>query len=341
MDSLLTALMVFAGVAILLWTAGAIYFDLVGASTSGRLAAIAWVGAWLAAFALWQPPGRPLLLLAAAFVALVAWWFRQRPSQQRNWDPHFARVARAAVDRDLVTIENVRNSEYHGLGDATARFETRCYRLSELCGIDALILAWGSPWMSHPMFVFDFGPDGRLCISVEVRYRVGQKFSLLRSLYRQQELAYVLADERDAILRRTKFLAGHDLFLYKLQADDLAMRQFFLEYLVAVNRLAGEPRWYHGLTTNCTTSVYAQGRGHIRWSWRMLLNGRLDELLYERGLFDRRLPFARLKELSRINDVANEAPTDGFGDYLRSRVPGYAQTASTAADGKGSSSRLQ
>ena len=73
----------------------------------------------------------------------------------------------------------------------------------------------------------------------------------------------------------------------------------------------------------------------------MLLNGRLDELLYERGLFDRRLPFARLKELSRINDVANEAPTDGFGDYLRSRVPGYAQTASTAADGKGSSSRLQ
>jgi hypothetical protein len=61
--------------------------------------------------------------------------------------------------------------------------------------------------MSHPMFVFDFGPDGRVCISIEVRYRIGQDYNMMRSLYRQQELVYIVCDERDAILRRTKYSA--------------------------------------------------------------------------------------------------------------------------------------
>ena len=36
--------------------------------------------------------------------------------------------------------------------------------------------------MSHPALVFDFGPDGRVCMSIEVRFRKGQGFSVLRSL---------------------------------------------------------------------------------------------------------------------------------------------------------------
>jgi hypothetical protein len=42
--------------------------------------------------------------------------------------------------------------------------------------------------MSHPVLVFDFGADGRVCVSIDVRYRKGQTYSILRSFYRQQEL---------------------------------------------------------------------------------------------------------------------------------------------------------
>ena len=173
------------------------------------------------------------------------------------------------------------------------------------------------------MFVFDFGPDGRVCISIEVRYRVGQKYSFFRSLYRQQELIYVVSDERDAILRRTKCLEGHDLYMYRLHTTALVMRQFFLEYANSINSLADEPRWYHGLTTNCTTSIYAQGRGRMQWDWRMLFNGALDRLMYDRQLINQELPFESLKAQSWINEVANFAPVDGFGDYIRHALPGY------------------
>ena len=39
-----------------------------------------------------------------------------------------------------------------------------------------------------------------------------------------------------------------------------------------------------------------------RLSWRMLLNGYLDELLYERGVIDTSLPFAELKQRSTSRD---------------------------------------
>ena len=321
---LLACAIVVASTAIILWTAGAIHYDVLQGTIVGAAAAALWAAAWLVAFVVWRPIWSPFILLLVLFAGLFLWWRTLRPSQLRRWDPHYAHTARISLDRDLLTIDGLRNSEYRGLGDSSPRFETRSLHLSNLRGVDALLLAWGSQWMSHPMFIFDFASDGRICISVEVRYRDGQQFSLLRSLYRQQELIYIVSDERDAILRRTKFLSGHNLYLYSLRVDDVASRQFLLEYVGSVNALANEPRWYHGLTTNCTTSVYAQGRGHMRWDWRMLFNGALDKLLYDRRLLDQSLPFADLKKLSWINDIANEAPRDGFGDFLRERLPGYA-----------------
>jgi hypothetical protein len=323
MRLLLTIGAIVVATPIVAWMAGAIYYDICGAGRYARRAALAWSILWLLAFAIWHPVWKPLVLLLGLVAAFLAWWLRLRPSQSRAWDPHFAQTARIAMQGDVLTIANVRNSEYYGIRQGTARYETRTYHLSNLRGVDALILTWGSPWMSHPMFVFDFGPDGRVCMSIEVRYREGQRFNLLRTLYRQQELMYVVSDERDAILRRTKYMVNHKLYLYRMDADDLSVRRFFLDYATSINKLAAAPRWYHGLTTNCTTSIYAQGRGHIQWDWRLLWNGTLDERLYELEFFDQRLPFARLKDLSRVNDVANQAPEQGFGDYLREHLPGY------------------
>ena len=328
--TLLACALVLASMAIVFWTAGAIYYDVFHGKVNGTFAAIAWTAAWLVAFALWRPLWEPFCLLVVALAAIFLWWRTLRPSQTRRWDPYFSQTARICLNGDTLTFEGLRSSDYRALGDGSPRFETRTCRLSKLGGVDVFILTWGSSLMSHPMFVFDFGAEGRICISIEVRYREGQPFSFVRSLYRQQELMYVVSDERDAILRRTKFLSGHDLYLYRLRVDDIASRQLFLEYATSVNALANEPRWYHGLTTNCTTSIYAQGRGHMRWDWRVLFNGSLDRLLYDRGLLDQRLPFADLKKLSWINDIANEAPLDGFGDFLRERLPGYSLANATA-----------
>jgi hypothetical protein len=78
----------------------------------------------------------------------------------------------------------------------------------------------------------------------------------------------------------------------------------------ALNAIHEDPRWYNAITTNCTTSIRNQRTPsqRSRWDWRMLLNGKADEMLYERGaLVTRGLSFAELKQQSLINEIARES----------------------------------
>ena len=303
--------------AVALWMAGAIYYDVCGARGWGRVAAAAWVVGVAALFALWRPVWQPFAALLGVTALFLAWWLRLKPSHDRDWEPAVAMLPRAARDGDAVTVENVRNFEYRSPDDFTPRYDTRTYRLSNLRGLDVIFFNWGSALMSHPVLVFDFGPDGRVCVSIEVRYRKGQTYSVLRSLYRQQELTFVVADERDVILRRTKYGRPQEAHLYRMNVPPEEVRAAFLDYVGAINSVWAAPRWYHGLTANCTTSFYRLPNSRWRLDWRVLANGRLDRALYADGRLDRTLPFEELRRLARLNDIANAAPEDGFGDHVR------------------------
>jgi hypothetical protein len=259
----------------------------------------------------------PVRGLAAALAAVrcsarhralfLGWWLRQKPSHDRDWEPAVAVLPRAVREGDAVTIENVRNFEYRSPDDFTPRYETRTLRLANLKAADLILFNWGSPWMSHPVLVVDFGPDGRVCLSIEVRYRKGQYYSLLRTLYRQQELIILLADERDVILRRTKHGGNQQAHLYRFNASPDELRTVFLDYVGAINGLYETPRWYHGLCANCTTTFYRLPNSRVRCDWRVLANGRLD----------RTLPFPELRRTAYLNEIANSAPADGFGGHIR------------------------
>jgi hypothetical protein len=316
-DWLLPLLMLPTAAAVAVWMAGAIYYDVCRGTRWGRLVVAGWLAGVVALFALWQPLWQPFAGLLAAAALFLIWWFRLKPSHDRDWDPSVAVLPRATRAGDAVTIENVRNFEYPAPGEAVPRYETRTYHLENLTGLDIMFFTWGSPWMSHPVLVFDFGPDGRVCMSIEVRYRKGQKYSVARSFYRQQELFFLAADERDVILRRTRFARNQKGYLYHFRATPEELRTAFLDYVGAINRVYDSPRWYHGLCANCTTTYYRLPNSRPRLDWRVIINGRLDQALYEDGRLDCTLPFPELHRSVFLNDVANSAPEVGFGDYVR------------------------
>jgi hypothetical protein len=300
-----------------MWIAGAIYYDVCRGGRSARWVAVGWVAGVIALFAAWQPLWQPFAVLLGMGAIFLTWWLSQEPSLNREWDPSVAVLPRAVRAGDAITIENVRNFDYRSLDDFTPRYETRTVHLGNLHAADIVFFNWGSPWMSHPVLVFDFECDGRLCISIEVRFRKGQNYSILRSLYRQQELIFVVADERDIILRRTKHCQGQVAHLYHFNADRKELRAAFLGYVETINSLCESPRWYHGLCANCTTSFYRLPSRRVRWDWRVIANGRLDKALYEAGRLDRSLPFAELRQFAYVNEIANRAPEGGFGDHIR------------------------
>jgi hypothetical protein len=300
-----------------LWITGAIYYDVCREASAGWLVASCWVGSVILLFVAWEPLWQPFVVLLGVAVLFLSWWFRQKPSQQRDWQPAVAVLPRAVLAGDSVTIENVRNFDYPSRDVFVPRYETRTFHLAHLKSADIIFFTWGSPWMSHPVLVFDFGPDGRVSVSIEVRYRKGQKYSILRSIYRQHELIFVVADQRDAILCRTKYRQNEQAHLYQFNASAAELRTVFLDYVDAINSLNDRPRWYHGLCANCTTTFYRLPNIRFRFDWRVLANGRLDRALYESGRLDRTLPFDELRRMAYLNEIANCAPEHGFGDHIR------------------------
>ncbi len=309
----------------IVWASGALWFDFPVAALRHPLAVLL-VCAAIAAVIFVRPRWRAKSGIAAAIVLVAAWWFTLRPSQDRDWKPEVAVLPLATIDGDRVTINDVRNFDYRTETDFTPRYYTRTYDLGNLRGVDIFINYWGSPIMAHPILSFDFGGDGRVCFSIETRPVRGQAFSALGGLYRQFELIYIAADERDVVRVRTNYRKGEDIYLYHLNFTADQARPLFQEYIRTLNAVHDKPRWYYAITDNCTTAIRQQRTPaeRSRWDWRMLANGYGDELLYERGVIDTSLPFAELKRRSLINPAAKAADADpDFSARIRDGLPGF------------------
>lgn len=306
-----------------LWSIGALFFDAGGLTRWGVLWSLGWVLLTLVIFFTLTPFLVALTVYALLFAILLGWWFSLRPSHNRDWDPNFEHLSQVTIDGDEVTITNVRHTLYRSLEDYDCRWETHKLKLSDLRAADVMILFWGSDAMCHPSLTFDFGNGNHICFSIEVRFRKNDPYHVLKGIYRQNELTYLVCDERDAILRRTKHSQGHAVYLYRLQRDQTTVQQLFEEYAEATNRIAQRPKWYNLLTSNCTTNIFWQRKGEVPWDWRMLFNGKLDELLYDWERLYQGHSFADLKKASLINDIANEADYENFGREVRAKLPGF------------------
>jgi len=310
----------------LVWATGALWFDFPWPDLRPAAAVCFAVFAIAALFLL-----RSSLAKEAALFAMVAsvagWWLTLQPQQDRDWQPDVAEPAWAESNGDEITLHHVRNCDYRTESDYTPRLEKRTVRLSQLTGMDVAICYWGSPWMAHPIVSFQFANAPPVCFSIETRKEKGEGYSALGGLYRQYELMYVVADERDVLRLRTNYRTGEEVYLYRTTLTPETARARFLEYVTSVNELRSTPRWYHALTTNCTTAIRGQHPAGERLprDWRLLVNGKMDEMLFDLGILATGgLDFAALKERARINSAAKSAGTaPDFSQRIRAGRPGF------------------
>lgn len=313
-------LLIFAILLAFAWECGALYYD----GPTKALAAVQAVGV-LAVFLFVRGWSRKLGIFGVWFVLVLMWWLTLKPSNERNWQADVAQLAWAEINGDEVTLHNVRNCDYRTATDFTPRWETRTVRLSRITGVDLFINYWGSPWMAHPIASFQFADAPPVCFSIETRKEEGEKYSAIGGLYRQFELTYIAADERDVIRLRTNYRKGEESYLYRTKITPERARERFLEYVASMNDLRGRPRWYNAITTNCTTGIRTQHPAGKRlpWDWRMLVNGKGDEMLFERNVIATGgLPFAELRQRSLINTAAQAADkSPEFSRLIRARLP--------------------
>lgn len=306
-----------AGVPMGVWGAAALWFD---GPAWRPLAAVLAAAFAVAVIALANRPDLRGPIRAGILSAVVVlWWLSIPPSNDRDWQPDVARPATATFEGDLVTIRNVRNFRYRTETDYTPVWETRTYDLRNVVGLDLFLSNWGSPYIAHTIMSWEFADAPPLAVSIEVRKERGESYAPVRSFFRTFELYYVVADERDVVRLRTTF-RGERVRLYRLAVAPEVARRLLVSYLRTVDHLAREPRWYNALTHNCTTGI----RLHVLetgvaqpWDWRILVNERIDEMMYERGTIatDRPLP-----ELRAASDVTARGEAAGDAEDFSARI---------------------
>ena len=183
---------------------------------------------------------------------------------------------------------------------------------------------WGPTLYAHTILSWDFEGSAPLAVSIETREEKGESYSAVLGFFRQFELVYVLADERDVVRLRTSY-RGERVFLYRLATPPEHARLLLEQYLSEANALAARPAWYNAFTENCTTAIWRNVRAlapESPFDWRLLANGYVDRMLYERGEVDTSLPFGELRARSDVTERAKACPDrEDFSRCLREGLP--------------------
>jgi hypothetical protein len=308
------------------WAAGAIYYSPIpGELFRAGLAAV-FVSATVLAFVLARRRGRALVGYLIIFAGLAALWLQIPASNDRDWQPEVTVTPHATINGDLITIHGVRNFDYRTETDYTPRWETRTYDLRKLDSVDLVAVYWAGKAIAHIMVSFGFEGKDYLAVSIETRKEKGESYSTLAGFFRQYELYYVVADERDVIRVRTTYRQPQeDVYIYRTRAPVRNIRRVFLDYAKTINDLRDRPQFYNTLTTNCTTSIWLHTRMNPEsppMSWKILLSGYLPDYLYELGRLDTSRPLFDLEKISHVNARAHAADKDAvFSQRIREGLP--------------------
>ena len=257
-------------------------------------------------------------LLCAGLVVL---WSGIEPTNERDWQPEVAILPSATIAGDRVTVHNIRNFDYRSETDFTPAYYDKSFDLRELRSVDLVTSYWTGPAIAHVFVSFGFSGDDYLAISIEVRKPKGEGYSTLKGFFRQYELVYVVADERDIIRLRTNYRRDptEDVYIYRTKASIEVGRRLFLEYMHRINALRTQPEFYNTLTTNCTTNIWTNdhvNEGRVPLSWKILASGYVPEYLYEQGRLETMgLSFPELQQRAHVNARAQAA--DGAADFSR------------------------
>lgn len=264
---------------------------------------------------------KSMAVCVSCFIVLLVWWITLEPTNNKDWAPDVARIAHGELEGDILVVHNVRDFRYFSESSFQEHWQTRTYDLSRIQGLDMFLSYWASDNIAHLILSWDFGGDDHLAISIETRKDKTQQYSSIKGFFKQFELSYVAADERDLIRLRTNYRKER-VYLYRLKTSKEKARALLEDYLVEMNRLVNEPQFYNALTRNCATTAHLHVEAvhpeSLPVDWRLIFSGHLDELIYEyQAIKGHGIPFAELRERSRVDQRMQTYDGDNFSHMMR------------------------
>ncbi len=275
---------------------------------------------------IWRVKKQVFWIYIVSFLAIIGWFFSLSPSNHRIWQQDVAVLPYATFNNNLVALHNVRNFTYKSEFEYSPSYYTKTYDINKLQGVDLIAVYWMGPKIAHIFLSFDFGGEDHLAVSIEARKEKTESYSTIKGFFRQYELYYVVADERDVIGLRTNYRQNppEDVYIYKTKGGEGDATRLFLKYIEQINALKEKPQFYNSMTTNCTTTIWLNSLVNsdaLPLDWKILVSGYVPLYLYENGrLQTQGLSFDELQKSALINDKAHKSGiVENFSSQIRKK----------------------
>lgn len=268
-----------------------------------------------------------LLVLAILAFGVVVFMLITNPSLSRNWSPdQFLMPEVEFLETGNIRIRNIRNIHYRTTRDYDLDYYDREIRLEDVETAWLAIAPFSGFGAAHAFLSFGLNDGTYLAVSIEIRRRKGKSFDPVKGFFRQFEIMYVLADERDVIGVRTNIIK-YDVRLYPVQADINIIRAVFVDILKRADKLGREPEFYNTIWNNCATNIVRHVRRFSKkpipaWSPRYLFPDFFDRIAYRLSILDTDLGYRESRKHFNITRRAQTVgPDDDFSKVIRQYPP--------------------
>ena len=262
-----------------------------------------------------------IVVSLAVFYIVILLLFR--PSHDREWQLGHEALPQIvySTESSQISIANYRNFAWTEVNAADIQYETRSFDLDQMSGVDVIISHFDDfEGLAHIFLSFGFTDGHQVVVSLETRRESDESFSPLLGILRQYEMIYVVGSEKDVVGVRT----GHRderVYLYPTKATPEQARRLFDLLAVKINDVYNAPTMYNTLTNNCTNeltrSVEEMSDIDFPLTWKTILPGYFDEVLYDLELIDGEGTFSAVKDRHLIDNTQVDVTSETYRADLR------------------------
>lgn len=231
----------------------------------------------------------------------------KKPSHARDWELGQDRTPKIDIKENKVTISDFRDFSWKESGEAIPKYETREFDLEKIETVDVFISHFSDfEGLAHIFLSFGFSDGKHAVFSVETRREKDEEFSPVKGLFREFEIIYVVGSEKDLVGVRTG-PRNERIYLYPTIATAEKSKELFLKVAEDVNHVYENPKFYNTLLSNCTNVITRRVEDisdlEFPFTYKTILPGYFDEVMYEMNLIPKKDSFEETKKVFQIDNA--------------------------------------
>lgn len=266
-----------------------------------------------------------LFLLLGLYVLFES----NKPSNNRNWEYGFEKLATVSVENNKITAKNFRDIHISG-DNVTFVYGKRTINIQDAVKTWLVFEPFpvsflpGFKGVAHTYFIFDFKNAPPVAFSVEARREKNETYSAEMGMFNKYELIYLWVTERDATIQRAA-VRKNEVYMFPLLISEKETQGLLLQLAKDTASLEGNPKFYNSLFSNCTNelakSVNKSKPGTIPLNIALFFPGFSDTELYKLGFIPHDKPLDEIKKEYYITPLVQKIYKDpDFSNKLRNEL---------------------